>query len=238
MIEIKNMQFRYGHSNKKGNDFEVRDASLTLEQGYVSCLLGKNGAGKTTLLNLMYGMLKPRRGEIIWNGTKVTSRNLAEFRRETAYVGEAWCLEGMTVDHNVDFLSELYPAFDKTYFDSLMKIADAERVRDKIFGKLSKGEKVKVEIAFALARRPKYLILDEPLANIDPIFKIDILELIQNAVTDNEIGVLLSTHLIDEISDMVDYINVMEKGCITKSGSRFDILGDDEAVQLRDVLKG
>lgn len=237
MIEIKDMEFRYGSVTKKEKKFEVKDASLKLEKGYISCLLGKNGAGKTTLLSLMYGMLKPKKGELLWDGKPVTKNNLTEYRQNVAYIGESWCLQGLTVDHNIEMLSGFYPSFDKTYFDSLMKLAGADRVRESLFGKLSKGEKVKVEIAFALARRPKYVILDEPLANIDPVFKIDILDILQKGVSDNEIGILLSTHLLDEISDMVDYINVMEDGRITTSGTRFEVLGEDGNAQLRDVFR-
>ncbi len=237
MIEIKDMEFRYGSVTKKEKKFEVKDASLKFEKGYISCLLGKNGAGKTTLLSLMYGMLKPKKGELLWDGKPVTKNNLTEYRQNVAYIGENWCLQGLTVDHNIEMLSGFYPSFDKTYFDSLMKLAGADRVRESLFGKLSKGEKVKVEIAFALARRPKYVILDEPLANIDPVFKIDILDILQKGVSDNEIGILLSTHLLDEISDMVDYINVMEDGRITTSGTRFEVLGEDGNAQLRDVFR-
>lgn len=237
MIEIKDMEFRYGSVTKKEKKFEVKDASLKLEKGYISCLLGKNGAGKTTLLSLMYGMLKPKKGELLWDGKPVTKNNLTEYRQNVAYIGENWCLQGLTVDHNIEMLSGFYPSFDKTYFDSLIKLAGADRVRESLFGKLSKGEKVKVEIAFALARRPKYVILDEPLANIDPVFKIDILDILQKGVSDNEIGILLSTHLLDEISDMVDYINVMEDGRITTSGTRFEVLGEDGNAQLRDVFR-
>ena len=237
MIEVNNISFKYGMKPAGGKKFEVRDASLKLEQGYISCLLGNNGAGKTTLLNLIYGMLKPRSGEVVWNGNKLTGRNMADFRQETAYIGEKWCADGLTVGRNTELLSNLYPAFDRDYYDEIMKLAGMDRVRDTFFGKLSKGEKVKVEIAFALARKPKFIILDEPLANVDPVFKIDILELLQNSVKDNETGVLLSTHLLDEISEMVDFINVMENGKITKSGTRFDLLGDDESKQLRNVLK-
>lgn len=239
MIELKNIGYKYAKKVKnKDKRFELKDASLKIEKGYISCLLGKNGAGKTTLLSLIYGMLKPNSGEVLWDGERVDGRNLMDFRKDTAFVGGAWCVDSMTVEHNVEMLSQLYPSFDKEYFDTLMKVAGADRIRDSVFGTLSKGEKVKAEICFMLARRPGIIILDEPLANIDPVFKVDILALLQKAVSDNEIGVLISTHLLDEISDMVDYINVLDDGCIVKSGSRFEILGDDGEKSLRDLMKG
>ena len=239
MIELKNIGYKYTNKVKdKGKRFELQDASLKIEKGYISCLLGKNGAGKTTLLSLMYGMLKPNSGEVLWDGVKVDKKNLTEFRKDTAFVGGTWCVDGMTVDHNVEMLSQLYPSFDTEYFNTLMKVAGADRIRNSLFGNLSKGEKVKAEICFMLARRPGIIILDEPLANIDPVFKVDILALLQKTVSDNEIGVLISTHLLDEISDMVDYINVLEDGRIVKSGSRFEILGDNGEKSLRDLMKG
>ena len=218
----------------KKEDFELQDVSLTLEPGYVSCLLGKNGAGKTTLLNLLYGMRKPESGEILWKDQPLNDKTLTDFRQEVAYVGEVWCAESMTVANNIEMLSVLYPTFDRTYFDSLMKLAGVEGCLDKPFSALSTGERVKVEISFMLARRPKLILLDEPLANIDPVFKVDILELLQRGVAENETGVLISTHLIDEISDMVDYVNVLENGRLVKSGTRFDVLGEG---QLRDVFQ-
>ena len=72
MIELKNIGYKYTNKVKdKGKRFELQDASLKIEKGYISCLLGKNGAGKTTLLSLMYGMLKPNSGEVLWDGVKV-----------------------------------------------------------------------------------------------------------------------------------------------------------------------
>ena len=234
MLTAKNINYRYGLVKAKKEDFELQDVSLTLEPGYVSCLLGKNGAGKTTLLNLLYGMRKPKSGEILWKDQLLDDKTLTDFRQEVAYVGEVWCAESMTVANNIEMLSVLYPTFDRTYFDSLRKLAGVEGCLDKLFSSLSTGERMKVEISFMLARRPKLMLLDEPLANIDPVFKVDILELLQRGVAENETGVLISTHLIDEISDMVDYVNVLENGRLVKSGTRFDVLGEG---QLRDVFQ-
>jgi ABC-2 type transport system ATP-binding protein len=234
MLTAKNIYYRYGLVKAKKEDFELCDISLILEPGYVSCLLGKNGSGKTTLLNLLYGMRKPKSGEILWKGQRLEDKTLADFRQEVAYVGEAWCVESMTVSQNIEMLSILYPAFDRGYFDSLMKLAGVEGCLDQVFSALSTGERVKVEISFVLARRPKLILLDEPLANIDPVFKVDVLELLQKGVAENETGVLISTHLLDEISDMVDYVNVLENGRLVKSGTRFEVLGEG---QLRDVFR-
>ncbi|MBP5281560.1 MAG: ABC transporter ATP-binding protein [Lachnospiraceae bacterium] len=232
MIEVKNLKFHYGMSKSFGID----DVSLKLESGLVSCLLGKNGAGKTTLMSLAYGMLRPKSGEILWNGEKLSDRNLAAFRREVAFSGEAWCPGCMTVEQGMEAFSILYPTFDIKYFDKLMELASVEQLKKKYFGLLSKGERVKTEIAFLLARKPKFLFMDEPLANVDPVFKVDILELLQQGVAENETGILISTHLVDEISDMVDQVYVMDQGKMIMQGDRFEVLGDGEE-SLRDLFK-
>jgi len=235
MIEARNLSFGYGKLRMK-KDFELRDVSLKIEPGYMSCLLGKNGAGKTTLLSLLYGTLVPKSGEVLWNGKPLNGRTLAEYRREVAYAGEDWCAECMTVDQNVEMLSILYPSFDRKYFDELMKVAGIGGIGGKVYETLSRGERVKTEISFLLARRPKILLLDEPLANVDPVFKVDVLELLQRGVAENETGILISTHLVDEISDVVDYVYVLEQGKLTQAGSRFEVLGEGEK-NLRDLMK-
>ena len=235
MLKSFKLNYHYGITPPKEKDFAIRDVFIDAEPGYITCLLGKNAAGKTTLLSLLYGMLNPKSGKVSWEGKQVDGKTLSAYHRDVAYFGETWCSMGLTVNKNVEMLSILYPNFDRATFDSLITMAQAESTLDKRYIDLSTGEKAKVEIAFLLARKPKLIILDEPLANIDPVFKMDILELLQKGVADNGTGVLISTHLIDEISDMVDYIYVLDNGRITKHGTRFELLGDGDG-NLREVL--
>ena len=235
MIEAKNISFKYGIGSK----FKVDGLSISVEEGMISCLIGKNGCGKTTVLKLLYGMLTPSAGAVYTDGKKLSGKTLAEYHENTAYVGDKnWCDTSRTLEHNVEMLSILYPSFDREYFDKLLKDAGIKNKADKTVGSFSAGEAVKAEISFALARRPKLLIMDEPLANLDPVYKTDILELLQDAVSANDLGILLSTHLLDEIEDITDKIYIMENGRITKSGDRFEMLGENEDKQLRDLAKG
>ena len=232
MIEAKNISFKYGGNSK----FKVDDLSITVEEGMISCLIGKNGCGKTTVLKLLYGMLTPESGAVYTDGVKLSGKTLADHHENTAFVGDNnWCDTDRTLEHNGELLSLLYPSFDREYFDKLLKKAGIANMTDKTIGTFSTGEAIKAEISFALARRPKLLIMDEPLANLDPVYKTDILELLQDAVSANDMGILLSTHLLDEIEDITDKIYIMEKGKITKSGDRFELLGDDEDKKLRDL---
>lgn len=235
MLKSFKLNYHYGITPPKENGFAIKDVFINAEPGYITCLLGKNAAGKTTLLSLLYGMLRPKSGKVSWDGKQINDKTLAAYRRDVAYFGETWCSQSLTVNKNVEMLSILYPTFDRETFDSLITLAQVEGTLNKRYMDLSAGEKAKVEIAFLLARKPKLIILDEPLANIDPVFKIDILELLQKSVADNGTGVLISTHLIDEISDMVDYIYVLDNGEIVKHGTRFELLSDGEG-NLREVL--
>jgi ABC-2 type transport system ATP-binding protein len=232
MIEAKNINFHYRHNK---NDFMINDVSIEIKPGYMTCLLGSNGAGKTTLMSLIYGILNPESGNIYYEGKPVDKKTQQAFHRDVAYFGEKWCANNLKVNENVEMLSLLYPSFEKKLFDKYMVLAQANDISDKKFEILSTGEKAKVETAFLLARTPKFIILDEPLANIDPVFKTDILQILQRSVADNGTGVLISTHLLDEISEMVDYIYVMKNGQIVKQGDRFELLGDEDG-SLKSIL--
>ena len=234
MIKAENISFKYGIGSK----FSIQDLSITVEEGMISCLIGKNGCGKTTALKLLYGMLTPSSGAVYADGKKLSAKTLAKYHEDTAFVGDAaWCDKDRTLEHNVELLSLLYPSFDREYFDKLLKEAGIGDKTDKTLRMFSTGEAVKAEISFALARRPKLLIMDEPLANLDPVYKTDILELLQDAVAEEGTGILLSTHLLDEIEDVTDMICLMDNGRITKSGDRFEMLGDNGEKRLRDLAK-
>ena len=218
MIEVKNISFKYS-----GNDFRMEDISLSLEEGYINTIIGENGCGKTTLLKLIYGMLTPKNGEILWNGKSIGIDTLPAYHREVAFVGGDWCIPDYSIRKNMEILSTLYPDYDKDLFDDLIKKADLSETEDTAISNLSKGQTVKAEIIFNLAKKPKMLILDEPLANLDPVFKVDILEIIQNAVASEELGVIMSTNLLDEVKNITDFAGIMKEGKMIRWGDRFTI---------------
>ena len=219
MLKVNSLSFKYSTKN-----FSLQDISLEAEPGYIYTIIGENGSGKTTLLKLIYGMLTPKSGEVIWNDKRITSKTLSKYHQEVAYVGTEWCVGAYSIIQNKDMFSVLYPNFDEEYFEELIKKSDLEEVKDKAYDTLSRGQKVKAEIAFNMAKKPKFLILDEPLANLDPIFKVDILELIQRAVADDGMGVMMSTNLLDEIKNITDYAGIMKDGRMEKWGTNEDIL--------------
>lgn len=259
MIECSNIHFHY---NNKKSGFQIQDITLQIEPGYFTCLLGHNGAGKTTFLKLLYGMLMPGSGDVMFDGEdvlsekqydgkdvaspnfytgrkreKLTLENLDAYHQICAYVGEEWCIPFLSVKDNVDTLSVLYPEFDHELYEELSRKLDFSEP-DTLYFRLSTGQQMKVQLCFQLARRPKYIILDEPLANLDVVAKRDIIEVLQQGINEWDIGVLMSTHLLDEISDVVDYIAAIENGRLCEYGERDEIFEKHDADSLRDVMHG
>lgn len=235
MIEVKNLSYKEKKSKK---DFSINNISFKLEDGYIMSLLGKNGSGKTTLLNMIYGMFKSDSGEVLWNEKVINIDNNYDFKCDVAYVGgEEWCFETKSINDNVNMLKHLYKDFDEKLFDEYVKYFDLkESDRCKEYSELSKGQKMLFQIAFALARKPKLLIMDEPMANLDPVVKIDIMELLQKKVEKENISIIISTHLVEDISDMTDYIGLIDNGNLIEFDNREEIFDKYKAEGLRDIL--
>ncbi len=141
----------------------------------------------------------------------------------------------------IDYYETIYPDFKREEFAGLIKRFGVEEEKLKLarsimMGGLSSGEEMILKIAAAFARHPKYMILDEPFANLDPVAKIAVTDLLHERILKNEMGALVSTHLLDEITDVVDYVAVIEKGRLVKFADRENIIAGEG--DLSDVLKG
>lgn len=220
MLEVKNLNYR------AQKNFAIKDVSFTLEDGYMMCLLGRNGAGKTTLLELIKGMIRPVSGEIVME------------KEETVFVGrEDWCFPAWTMEHNQKQFALLYPNFDVALYEQYLDLFGMTAGdRKRRYNALSAGQQMQFQIAFALACRPKWALLDEPMANLDPVVRTDIMELLHQKVTREGMGMIMSTHLVDDISDMVDYIGILEDGRLTDFGDRETVLGKYNSTNIRNML--
>lgn len=235
MIEVKNLSYK---EKKSKNGFSINNISFKLEDGYIMSLLGKNGSGKTTLLNLIYGMFKNDSGEVLWNGNVINIDNNYAFRCDVAYVGgEEWCFSSKSADENIELLKYLYTDFDMELYEKYLKYFELkESDRRKKYSKLSTGQAMLFQIAFALARKPKLVIMDEPMANLDPIIKVDIMELLQKKVEEENMSIIISTHLLEDITDVTDYIGIIENGKMTEFDNREVIFEKYNADGLREVF--
>ena len=208
----------------------VRAVSLSVRRGEVVGLLGPNGAGKTTCFYMITGLIPVDYGTIELDGNDVTS--LPMYRRARLGIGylpqEASIFRGMTAEQNIRATAELVepdPARLEAMVEELMAEFGVEHVRDTPAIALSGGERRRVEIARALATHPSYILLDEPLAGIDPIAVNDIRDLVRH-LKDRGIGVLITDHNVRDALDIIDRAYIIHEGQVLKEGTPDDIVGD------------
>lgn len=210
----------------------VRDISMTLNRGEAVGLLGPNGAGKTTSFYMIMGLIRPDYGTILLDGSDVT--NLPVYRRARMGLGylpqEASIFRGMTVEENILSVLEVSePIADKrnAELDSLLGEFSITHLRRSPAVALSGGERRRVEIARALASNPSFILLDEPLAGIDPVAIADIKELISHLKNRN-IGVLITDHNVREAFDLIERAYIIHDGTVLMEGSPKEIVGNEE----------
>ena len=203
ILEVKGL-------SKKYKDFKLQDINFALDKGYIMGLIGRNGAGKTTLMNCILGKLHYETGSILLgNGVEQFHENTA--KEDLGFIVEPGpFFPGETLEENGKMLGVFYKNWDSAYFISLLKRFELNR--DKLYYDLSKGMKTKFQLAFALAHRPKLLILDEPTGGLDPVFRREFLSMIQSEVRDTMMSVIISTHLTTDLDKVADYIMMLDKG--------------------------
>ena len=212
----------------------VRDVSFSMEQGEVVGLLGPNGAGKTTSFYMIVGFYAPNSGGIYLDDQCIT--NLPMYQRARIGISylpqEASVFRKLTVEQNIDAILEtrkdLSRAERKEKLDSLLEEFGITANRKQPAYTLSGGERRRTEIARALAIEPKFLLLDEPFAGIDPIAVHDI-KLIIRLLARQNIGVLITDHNVRDTLEITDRAYIINKGEIVEQGSREKILKSEIA---------
>lgn len=212
MLEVKNVSFQY-KGKKKKEAFGLKDISFQLEKGYILGLLGLNGAGKSTLMNLLMGVHIPDSGNVIYDGMEVSEDTTKSLQKIALVSDKMEFLRFRTLRENVSLFGLLYDNFDYEKWDKYMISFGFEA--DKLglcYDDLSTGEKRKFQLAFALSYSPELLLLDEPTANLDPHARVEWMELVGKQVAEEEISVIMTTHLTSDLDELADYILVLDKG--------------------------
>lgn len=209
----------------------VRNVSLHVNRGEAVGLLGPNGAGKTTCFYMITGLINPDYGQIFLNGTDITA--LPMYRRARLGVGylpqETSIFRGLTVEQNIMAVLEVtepIPENRSHLLDELLAEFSITHLRNAPSLALSGGERRRVEIARALASRPAFILLDEPLAGIDPIAVADIRALVFH-LKDRGIGVLITDHNVRETLDIIDRAYIIHDGTVLMEGTPKEIVGDE-----------
>ena len=210
----------------------VRDVSLKLRRGEAVGLLGPNGAGKTTSFYMITGLIQPDVGNIILDGEDIT--RLPMYRRARMGIGylpqEASIFRGLTVEQNIMSVLELVEqdrAIRQAALEELLAEFSITHLRLAEGITLSGGERRRVEIARALASRPSFMLLDEPLAGIDPIAVDEVRNLVKH-LKDRGLGVLITDHNVRETLDIIDRAYIMHDGTVLMEGTPSEIVSSAE----------
>lgn len=201
MIRVEGLNFYY----MIGENI-LEDISFTAEKGEIIGILGANGVGKTTLLKLLAGLLTPRSGNV-----QINDKSVVASCGDIAFISEAGSyLKDLTPLKYGEFLADFYRDFDMEYYKKLLSFFQLE---DKPIKKMSKGQKAKAEVAAGMAKRTKYIIMDEPFIGKDMFTRQDFMQALAGSLTGDE-TIFITTHEIDEIENFIDRALILKDNTI------------------------
>lgn len=210
MVTLNNLSFRYSRKRDL-----YRDLSLSLKPGAVYGLLGKNGAGKSTLLKIICGLLFPSGGSVLVNG-HIPKRRQPSFLQTVYLIPEEVYVPPISIKKYVGLYSVFYPLFNEKDFYEYLRILEVEDTSK--LTTLSFGQQKKFVIAFALACHTKVLILDEPTNGLDIPSKLRFRKLIAAAMNEERL-IMISTHQIRDLDNLIDHIVIVDEGKLLMSAS-------------------
>ena len=233
MIDVQNLTKQYAGRTA------VNNISFQVEPGEIVGFLGPNGAGKTTSFYMIVGLIKPNEGEIFLENEKIT--DLPMYKRAQRGIGylaqEASVFRKLSVEDNIKAVLELTNLSKEEQakkLESLLNEFGLQKIRASRGDLLSGGERRRTEIARALAVDPKFILLDEPFAGVDPIAVEDIQAIVSH-LEERNIGVLITDHNVHETLTIVDRAYLLFEGKILKAGTAEELAGDE---QVRKVYLG
>jgi ABC-2 type transport system ATP-binding protein len=210
-----------GLSKRYRRHYGLRECSLEIPQGCVVALVGPNGAGKTTLLHLTAGLLRPTAGVVTVFG--LTPNQDVELLPEIGFVAQDVPLyKSFTVRDLLEFGRRTNARWDADFAASRLARIDIDT--DQRAGSLSGGQRAQVALTLALAKRPSLLLLDEPLASLDPLARREFLQALMEGVAESDLTIVLSSHLIAELERVCDHLVVLSATRTQVAGSIEDLL--------------
>lgn len=248
MIEVKNVSKSFIIKEKRGflssNKSTLKavdDLSIIIKKGEITGLLGINGAGKTTTVKMLATLLEPTEGTIIYDGI-IKKKHIIKNKINMIAGGERMIYWRLTARENLRYFGSLYGLYGKSLNERigyLLNITGLEDKADIPVEKYSKGMKQRLQIARGLINDPDYIFLDEPTLGLDIQIAKDIRELFKKLAKENNKGILLTTHYMEEVEELCDYIYLMNKGKLIKEGTTTEIINtcsDIKNCKLEDAI--
>ena len=211
LIEVKGLC-------KNFEKFQLKNVSMTLEEGFIMGFIGRNGAGKSTTLKTMLNLMKSDGGTIYLCGLS-NPRDEIEIKNQVGYVfGGVDFYPEAKISRITDVTKSFYKEWNEELYNSLCDRFEIDQ--NKKFKHLSVGMKVKYSVAVAMSHNPKLLILDEPTSGLDPAARDDLVLLFQEFIEDGQHSILFSTHITSDLEKCADYITYIKQGEILASTDR------------------
>jgi len=219
-----------GLGKQYGGKWALRDCTLAIPTGTVTALVGPNGAGKTTLLQLAVGLSKPSAGDVRILGQD-PRREAAAVLPRLGFLAQSHPLyKGFTIAETLELGRKLNPGWDESLAHA--RIVGLDLPLHKKVGKLSGGQQAQVALTLALAKRPEVLLLDEPVASLDPLARREFLQSVMEAVAETGMSVMLSSHIVADLERVCDHLVIL-------SAARVQLAGPiDEIVAAHRLLTG
>lgn len=210
ILEIKNLTKEY-------KNFKLDNISFVIPKGFIMGFIGENGSGKTTTIKLIMNLLQRDGGKIRVFG-KDNVKNEREIKEKIGFVyDDCFYYENLSIKDNGKIISGFYKQWDWNVFNNYLRKFNLD-ARQKV-KELSKGMKMKFAIAIALSHKAEFIILDEPTSGLDPVMRRQVLEILQQVMEDENVGILISSHIISDLEKIADYITYIKKGKIVFSMS-------------------
>jgi ABC-2 type transport system ATP-binding protein len=210
-----------GLGKRYGSTWALRECALAIPAGHVAALVGPNGAGKTTLLNLAVGLTTPTAGIVTVLGGRPAGSPAA--LDGIAFVAQNTPLyKNLSAADMLHLTSNLNRRFDRHYAQA--RLGELGIPLKQKAGNMSGGQQAQLALTLALARRPRLLVLDEPMAMLDPLARHDFMATVMTAVADHGVSVLLSSHVLAELERVADYLILMSQGRVQVAGEVDDLL--------------
>ncbi|SET52051.1 ABC-2 type transport system ATP-binding protein [Natronincola peptidivorans] len=227
ILELENVTKEY-------KNFKLDNISFSLEKGYIMGLVGPNGSGKTTTIKLIMNLLSKNSGEIkVFGLDNSLDEKAIKERIGFVYDDNIYPL-GLKLSKIALLIAPFYKTWNQELFNQYMKKFQLDP--QSSLEKLSKGMKTKFAIVMALSHKPDLIIMDEPTSGLDPIFRRELLEMLQEIIEDGNCSVLFSSHITSDLEKIADYITFMDKGRVVLSDTYVNIVENYRLVKASEEI--